>query len=86
VTARRSSGGYRIYAEIISSKRANARILVERGSTILGERLVLVPRGHTTAWLQLGRRARPGLVWLVTRLHDADGQIATVSRRITLGH
>jgi Divergent InlB B-repeat domain len=84
VTAHRNRGTYRIYADLISNKRANARLRVARGSTIFGERLVLIPSGRTTAWIQLPGTTRPGPVWLLIRLRDADGQTSTISRRITL--
>jgi hypothetical protein len=86
VTVSRHRGTYRVRADIVSNKRANARLRVARGSTIFAERLMLVASGHTTARLQLAPTTRPGPAWLLIRLRDSDGQIATVSRRISLAH
>ena len=85
VTSRRAAGNYRVFAQIEINKLVNARLRVTRGARILGERLVLLRRARTTAWVALAKSTRPGSSLLLVQLRDRDGQIVTLRRRLDVG-
>ena len=85
VSSRRVAGRYRVFARIEITKLVNARLSVIRGPRVIGQRLVLLRRARTTAWVALARSTRPGRCLLVIRLRDRDGQIVTIQRRIVVG-
>jgi hypothetical protein len=84
-SSKRVKGRYRVFARVELSKPARARLSVLRGKRLLGERVLQMRKGRTTAWVALNPTTRKGACQVRMRVRDGSGQLVIIQRRIVLG-
>jgi hypothetical protein len=84
-SSKRVNGRYRVFARVELSKPARARLSVLRGKRLLGERVLQMRKGRTTAWVALNPTTRKGACQVRMRVRDGSGQLMIIQRRIVLG-